>query len=132
MSPKRCILHFGRALFTRLKQLRLTPFFISDPGLENFFFKIYWLCLVPEKAIHSLYREEWENKPALHGIQEFCDFFMDRFFKAIYPKGFPIEFWNRFGQLDFLMVHSSVLTDKKLAQYINSPNPDILKVIECC
>ncbi len=127
---KGCIFAFGRSLFTSLKKLRLTPFYATDPYLKRFFVKVYWSCLIPQKLIEKQYKDNWEHKPSLHGIQEFCDSFEDNYMNGSFPKGFPPDFWNRCEHLDFLVINSSTLSNERLCRNVSSKYIDIQRIIK--
>lgn len=125
-----CILAFGRSIFTGLKKLRLTPFYATDPDLKRFFFKVFWLCLIPSELVEEQYKGNWEHKPSLHGITEFCDSFQENYINGNFPKGFPMEFWNRCGDLDLTIIKSNVLSNERLCRHVSSEYIDIQKVFK--
>jgi hypothetical protein len=109
-------------------KLRLTHFWHST-SLRDFFFQHYWLCMIPSFLIHKQLTFINDNsKPALHGIQEFGEYFTEKYVKGRLPKSFPVDFWNRYDENEFKVIDCKLLDQADLRKYVACEYPNIFKV----
>ena len=68
------------------------------------------------------------EKPTLHGIEEFVEFFADNYMNGKVPDGFPRYFWNRYDEKEFKISYNSQEEYLELKKIIACSRPNIFKV----